>query len=123
MSFVQPIEEKSLKQDGFNQGEIEKLSTLWGTLEKPSSICSLTILSKFPISIGLKVSDETFVNSWVIDLGVTYHMTHSSHQLNNYNPCPNSKKTTMVDGSLTTVASMEVSKLVLYSQLEFCFMF
>ncbi|RVW63088.1 hypothetical protein CK203_064548 [Vitis vinifera] len=47
LSFVQPVEERSLEQGGFNQEEIEKLRTLLGTLEKPS------------------------------DSGVTDHMTHS----------------------------------------------
>lgn len=63
LSFVQPVEERSLEQGRFNQEEIEKLRTLLGTLEKASSTCSLTLSSKFPISIRLKVSDETFANS------------------------------------------------------------
>ena len=54
---------RSLEQGGFNQEDIEKLRTLLGTLEKASSTCSLTLSSKFPISIRLKVSDETFANS------------------------------------------------------------
>lgn len=79
LSFVQPIEERSLEQGGLDQEEIEKLRTLLRTLEKPLDTSSLTLSGKFPISIGLKVSDETFVNSWVIYSGDTNHTTHSSH--------------------------------------------
>ena len=106
MSFVQPIEERPLEQDRFNPDEIEKLRSLLGTLEKPSATCSLALLGKFPISIGLKLVDETIVNSWVIDLGATDHMSHSSHKFNKYNPCPNSTKMVIADGSLTTVADV-----------------
>ena len=77
-----------------------------GTLEKPSGTCSLALSGKFPISIGLKVSDETFFKSWVIDLGATNHMTHSLHQFKNYNPCPSSRKIGIIDGSLTTIAGI-----------------
>ena len=87
LSFVQPVEERSLEQGGFNQEEIEKLRTLLGTLEKPSGTHLLVLLSKFPIPIGLKVLNETFANSWVIDSGAIDHMTHL-HQFNDYNPCP-----------------------------------
>ena len=33
-------------------------------------------------------------------------MTHSSHQINNYNPCPSSRKIATANGSLTTKASV-----------------
>ena len=69
----------------------------------------------FPIPIGLKVSDEIFANSWVMVLGATDHITHSSYQFNNYNPCPNSRKIATTAGSFTTVTSVEISKLVLHS--------
>ena len=61
LSSVQPLEEKYLEQGGFNREEIENLSALLGTLEKISSTYSLTLFSKFPISIGLKVLDETLL--------------------------------------------------------------
>ena len=77
-----------------------------GTLEKPSGTCSLVLSSKFPISIGLKVSDETFVKSWVIDSNATNHITHSSLQFKNYNPCPSSGKIVIADGSLKTVVGV-----------------
>ena len=76
MSSTQPDEEKSLEQGRFNQEEIEKIRVLLGSLEKPSSTYSLALSGKFPISIGLKVSDEIFVKSWVMDSGATNHMTH-----------------------------------------------
>ncbi|RVW33506.1 hypothetical protein CK203_105384 [Vitis vinifera] len=52
------------------------------------------------------VSNETFANSWVTDLGATNHMTHSSHQFNNYNPCLSYGKIATTDDSLTTVAGV-----------------
>ena len=77
-----------------------------GTLETPLGTCSLVLSSKFPISIGLKVSDETFVKSWVIDSNATNHITHSSLQFKNYNPCPSSGKIVIADGSLKTVVGV-----------------
>ena len=41
-----------------------------------------------------------------MDLGVTDHMTHSSHQFKNYNLCPNNRKIVTANSSLTTVASV-----------------
>ena len=35
-------------------------------------------------------------------------MTHSSHQFNNYNPCPSSKKITTTNGSLTIFVGVDV---------------
>ena len=107
MSYVQPIEERSLKQGGFNQVKIEKLRTLWRTLKKPLGASSLALLSKFLISIALKALDETFVNSWVIYLGAVDHMTHLSHQFHNYNTCPSNRKIATIDGSLTIVIGVE----------------
>ena len=66
----------------------------------------MALSGKFPISIGLKVSDKTFGNDWVLDLGAKDHMTHSSHQFNNYNPCPSSSKIATTDGSLTTIVGV-----------------
>ncbi|RVW21061.1 Transposon Ty3-I Gag-Pol polyprotein [Vitis vinifera] len=71
----------------FNQEEIENLRALLGTLEKPSSkksscTCSLALL------------------------GATDHMTHSSHQFNNYNPCPSQRKIAIANGSFTTIAGV-----------------
>ena len=74
-----------------------------GNLGKPSGTYSLALSSKLPIPIGLKVSDETFANSCVIDSGVTNYMTHLSYQFNNYNSCPSSRKIVTIDGSLTIV--------------------
>ena len=106
LSFVQPIEERSLKQGKFNQEEIEKLRTLLRTLEKPLRTSSPILSGKFPISIGLKALDETFVNSWVIDSDIIDHMTHSTHQFHNYNPCPSIRKITTTNGSLTTIVGV-----------------
>ena len=111
MYYVQLVEEKSLEQGRFNQEEIEKLRALLGTFEKPSSkksssTYSLALSSEFPISIGLKVFDETFSNSWVLDSSSIDHMTYSSHQFNNYNLCPSIRKVTIADDSLTNIAGV-----------------
>ena len=87
------------------------MRALLGTLEKPSSkkssgTCSLALLVKFLIFIGVKVLDRTFANSWVLDSGATDHMTHSSHQFNNYNPCPSQRKIAIANGSFTTIAGV-----------------
>ena len=87
------------------------MRALLGTLEKPSSkksscTCSLALLGKFLIFIGVKVLDRTFANSWVLDSGATDHMTHSSHQFNNYNPCPSQRKIAIANGSFTTIAGV-----------------
>ena len=106
LSFVQLVEKRSLKLGGFNWEEIERLRVLLGNLEKPLGTYSLVLLGKFPIPIGLKVSNETFANSWVINLGVTNHIIHSSYQFNNYNFCPINRKIVTIDGSLTTIAGV-----------------
>ncbi|RVW82248.1 hypothetical protein CK203_041734 [Vitis vinifera] len=41
-----------------------------------------------------------------IDSGAIDHMTHSSYQFNNYNPCPSSRKIVTTDGSLATVVGV-----------------
>ena len=105
-SFVQLVEKRSLKPDGFNWEEIEKLKILLGNLEKPSSTYSLTLLDKFPIPIGLKASDEIFSNLWVVDSNVTDYITYSSYQFNNYNPFPSNRKIVTINSSLTIVAGI-----------------
>ena len=57
---------------------------------------------EFPISIGLDVSDETFINYWVMDSEATNHMTHSSQKFSTYTPCPSNRKMATTDGLLTT---------------------
>ena len=101
LSFIQLVEERSLEQGGFNPHKIEKLRILSGTFHKPLSTYSLALFGKFPTSIGLKVSNETFDKSWVIDSCANDHMTYSSHKFNKYNPCPSNRKIITTDGSLT----------------------
>ncbi|XP_071928019.1 uncharacterized protein [Coffea arabica] len=71
----------------FKKEEIEKLRNLLNSLEKSSSICSLAQSG-----------------SWVIDSGVTDHMTHNPIRFRTYNPCPGNRKITVVDASPITVA-------------------
>ena len=106
LSSIQLVEERPLERGKFNLEEIEKSRNLFGTLEVPSIIYSLALSDKFLIPIRLKVSYEIFTNSWVIDSSTTYHMTHSSHQFNNYNPCRSSRKIATTNGLLTIVASV-----------------
>ena len=106
LSSIQLVEERPLEWGKFNLEEIEKSRNLFGTLEVPSIIYSLALSDKFLIPIRIKVSYEIFTNSWVIDSSTTYHMTHSSHQFNNYNPCPNCRKIATIDSSLTTITSV-----------------
>ena len=63
MTIVQSGEMRSLEHKDFNRDEIEKLKAILGNLEKLSITCSLAHSSEFPISIGLNVLDETFINS------------------------------------------------------------
>ena len=68
---------KLCRRAHFIHNEIEKLRTLLKKLERPLGISSLAHSSEFPVSIGLNVSDEMFVNSLILDSGATDHMTHS----------------------------------------------
>lgn len=60
--------------------------------------------SILPSSIGLNVSDITFLNSSIMDLGATYHMTYTPSVFCTYSPW--NKKVAIADGSLTTVAGV-----------------
>lgn len=89
--------------------EIEKLRNLLKILEKPTVVCSLgkvSSSSKASSSHGLNVSTKPIISSWVIDSGVTDHMTYSSQKFSIYNLCPSNKKIVIADNSLTTVAGL-----------------
>ena len=58
-------------------------------------------------SHGPNVSDITSPGAWVIDPGATDHMTSSAQKFISYTPCPSSRKITIADGSVTTVAGQE----------------
>ncbi|KAG8488224.1 hypothetical protein CXB51_018059 [Gossypium anomalum] len=51
-----------------------------------------------------KVSNTDTKSSWVIDSGATDHMTHSSQKFVSYTPCSSSRKITIANGSVITVA-------------------
>jgi len=90
---------------GFNKEEIEHLRTLLNIMEKPFGSCSLAQNGKILISHAFSASNKDHSSIWVIDSGTTDHMTHSAVSFRSYQPCPSSKKITVVDGSLTTIAS------------------
>jgi hypothetical protein len=97
-------ESSTLEVREFNKEEIERLRTLLNTMEKPSGSCSLAQNGKIPISHVFSASNKNHSSIWVIDSGATDHMTYSAGAFTSYQPCPSSKKITVADGSLTTVA-------------------
>lgn len=76
--------------------EIEKLKGMIMIIEKSSGIksggCSLALSGKYPISLGINVSDKDIRNSWVIDFGAT-DMARSSLIFTTYSPSPRSLAT------------------------------
>jgi len=102
--------EKSDEDREFNVETIKKLKSLLGTLEKsPISTCSLVQSGENFVSFN--VSDKSICGSWIIDSGATDHMTNSSNLFCTYTPCPSSRKISVADGSLTTVAGLGDVKL------------
>lgn len=91
--------------DELNKAEIE-MKNLLGTLEKPSTVgtCTLVFSGISSFSHGPNVSDIASPGAWVIDSGATDHMTSSTLKFVSYTPCPSSRKITIADGSVTTVA-------------------
>ncbi|RDY13278.1 hypothetical protein CR513_01831, partial [Mucuna pruriens] len=51
------------------------------------------------------------VHSWIIDSGETNHMIGCSKMFSSYNPCASNKKVKIADGSLSTIARIEIIKL------------
>lgn len=109
LSIGQQGQEPNLMQTDLKE-EIEKLKGMIMVLEKSGGVksggCSLALSGKYPISLGINVSDKDIRNSWVIDSGATDHMAHSSLLFTTYTPCPSNQKIAMADGSLTTVAGI-----------------
>ena len=56
------------------------------------------------LSFCINVSHRVYDDSWIIDSGVTDHMTSKSQLFHTYTPSPSNKKIAMVNGSLATVA-------------------
>lgn len=77
-----------------NSNEIEKLRSLLETLQKTPS-----------------QSSQAKLSAWIIDSGVTDHMTHSSPKFITYSPCSSNKKISKTDGTLVTVAGQGDIKL------------
>ena len=77
-----------------------------GTLEKKPGACTCTlaftgISSSF---LTFHALDVTLPNTWILDFRAVDHMIFSSHQFLSYTPCSSTRKITIADGSLTTVA-------------------
>lgn len=90
-----------------NNEEIEKLRGLIESLEKPSSsACLLALSCNSPLLFVLNISEKCLANSWIIDSGATNHMTYTSQYFSTYIPCPSSRKITVANGSLFTVAGL-----------------
>ena len=94
-SSNQKNNENEIQEHGefkFKKEDIERLKSLFESLEKPPSACSLAFSGKYSTSHVFNVSEATD------------HMTNSSHKFVSYTPCPSNKKISTTGGSLTTVA-------------------
>ena len=67
--------EENLVIGGFNNEEMEKLRILLGSLDKPTGACSLALSSTPSFSFCINALNKVYDDSWVIDSGVTDHMT------------------------------------------------
>ena len=74
------------EQEGLSVEEIERLRGFIGSLENPSSACSLALSSKCLLPFGLHASEKCFENSWIIDSGATEHIAYSSQLFSAYKP-------------------------------------
>ena len=83
---------------------MKKWRSLLGSLDKPTGACSLALLGTPSFSFCINVSNRVYDDSWVIDFGVTDHMTSKSQLFHTYTPSPSNKKIAVANGSLATVA-------------------
>lgn len=113
----------TLEVRGLNKEYIERLRTLLNSMEKPFGSCFLAQNGKISISHVFSASNKGYSSTWVIDLGATYHMTYCAGSFISYQPCPNSKKITVADGSITTVVGQGTSPSVPHSLLKKCYIF
>ena len=67
---------------------------------------SLTLSDETLISLRLNASSNESRNAWILDYGVTDHMTHNPNQFKTYLPCPSNRKIVAADGTTTTVAGI-----------------
>uniref|UniRef100_A0A6N2N1V2 Uncharacterized protein n=1 Tax=Salix viminalis TaxID=40686 RepID=A0A6N2N1V2_SALVM len=89
----------TLRVRGFNKEEIECLTSLLNTMEKPFGSCYLAQNGKILISYVFSASNQNHSNTWVIDSGATNHMTYDANALKSYQTCHTSKKITVANGS------------------------
>ena len=83
---------------------MKKWRSLLGSLDKPTGACSLALLGTPSFSFCINASNWVYDDSWVIDFGVTDHMTSKSQLFHTYTPSPSNKKIAVANGSLATVA-------------------
>lgn len=72
---------------------------------------SLAQNGKIPISHVFSASSQNHSSNWVIDSGAPDHMTYSTSAFKSYQTCTGSKKITVADGSVTTLASQGTNHL------------
>ena len=116
MTYTQYVSEAAPKeQSEFNKDETENLRNLLGTLQKPISTgaCSHALSSKYTTCNAFSTLELKLLSSWVIDLGTIDNMTYSLYKFNTYSPSPRSRKFSIAEGTLTTMASQgDKNKLV-----------
>ena len=99
-----PKTEENSAIGGFNNEEMEKLTSLLGSLDKPKGACSLTLSGAPSFSFCINASNKVYDDFWVIDSNASDHMTPKSQPFHTYTPSPSNKKIAMANGSLATVA-------------------
>ena len=98
--------------------DIESLRSLLKTMEKPSGSCSFAQNGKIPIFYVLIASNQDHSSTWVIDSGALDHMTYSTGAFRSHQTCLNSKKITVVDGSVVTgINCVLIKKLIIDSSV------
>ena len=98
----QPKTEENSAIGGLNNEEMEKLRSLLGSLNKPTGAFSFSSTPSF--SFCINALNKVYDDAWVIDSGVTYHMTPKSQLFHIYTPSPSNKKIVVANGSLATIA-------------------
>lgn len=69
---------KGSEFNGLNTKVIEKLRSLFSSLDKTNALCSLAQSGMFSKYQCFSISENVFSSSWIIDSGAIDHMTHSS---------------------------------------------
>lgn len=105
----EPRDSEQREVQELKKSEIDRLRSFLGSLDKKTDkgTCSLANTGNTSYSYSEQVSKIMHQNSWVLDSGASDHMTHFPRLFISYYPCLSSRKITMANGSLTTVAGQE----------------